>query len=171
MGFGFNLFFILILVPLTGLLLLSWLIWKKKFYVKILLFIWVGVIGLGIIVGIVIKFSSKILLEKKDFYGQYVIDKTKFSGKQSDWQSDNFHFEIKENDSILFYVKTKENLFKIFKGTITTTKPYKSHRLVINMVQPTHHILTSNPTIYRLNRSFYIVFNSPKFGNVFFTKR
>ncbi|QRR00195.1 hypothetical protein [Dyadobacter sandarakinus] len=38
------------------------------------------------------------------------------------------------------------------------------------MPAPTHHILMDNPTTYRETWSFYLVFDSPKFGNVFFTK-
>ncbi len=38
------------------------------------------------------------------------------------------------------------------------------------MFDPTHHIMASNPTIYRSFKSFYLVFNSSKFNNVFFKK-
>jgi hypothetical protein len=38
------------------------------------------------------------------------------------------------------------------------------------MEQPTHHIMTSNPTTYRSAWSFYLVFYSPKFNNVYFKK-
>jgi len=38
------------------------------------------------------------------------------------------------------------------------------------MTQPTIHILASNPTTYRNAWNFYLVFNSPKFGNMFFKK-
>lgn len=170
MGFGFNLFFIFVLVPLTVIFLLIWFISKKKIYGKILLFIWAGIIGLVIVGVIVQKLTSKILLKKDDFYGQYIIDRAKFSGKQADWQYDNFRFEIKTNDSIYFYVTNKDKVSRIFMGIITTLEPYKSKRLVINMKQPTHHILATHPTIYRDTWTFYLVFNSPKFGNVFFTK-
>jgi hypothetical protein len=38
------------------------------------------------------------------------------------------------------------------------------------MEQPTHHILTGNPTTYRNSWDFYLVFYSSKFNNVFFKK-
>ncbi|NRF37488.1 hypothetical protein [Pedobacter foliorum] len=38
------------------------------------------------------------------------------------------------------------------------------------MKLPTHHIMDGDPTIYRDTWSFYLVFNSPKFGNMFFKK-
>ena len=53
MGFGFNLFFIFILLPLTGILLIAWLLSKKVFYGKALGLIWLGFIGLVLLSGIV----------------------------------------------------------------------------------------------------------------------
>ena len=170
MGFGFNLFFVFILVPLTAILLLIWLFSGKKLFGKTLGVIWLGIFGL-IFFSMTIKcLTSKTELKKKDYYGQYIVNRDFFPGKQSDWQYDNFRFEIKENDSIYFYVTDKEKILKTYKGTITTTKPYSSERLIINMEKPTHHILTSNPTTYRSAWSFYLVFYSPKFNNVYFKK-
>jgi len=170
MGFGFNLLFVTILIPATVILLLIWLFTKKILIGKILGFIWLGIISLAIITGIMRTVTSKMKLEKDDFYGQYTVDKAFYPGKQSDWQYNSFRFEIKNNDSIYFYVTNYEEVKHIYKGTITTLKPYSSERLVINMESPTHHILTTNPTIYRSTSNFYLVFNSPKFGNLFFSK-
>jgi hypothetical protein len=38
------------------------------------------------------------------------------------------------------------------------------------MPQPTHHILSSNPTTYRYPWDFHLVFYSPKFNNLYFKK-
>ncbi len=170
MGFGFNLLFGSIIIPVTGILLLIWVITRMKIFGIILAFVWISVVAITLVSIIAQKFNAKILLEKSDFYGSYTIDKTFFKGKQTDWQFDHFRFEIKENDSIYFYVTNKEKIQQTFPGVITTLKPYSSERLVLNMAQPTHHILTSNPTIYRDNHDFYLVFNSPKFHNLFFAK-
>ena len=168
MGFGFNLFFIFI--PLIGILSVTWLLTKKKIFSQALGFIFIGVFILVFLSGIVQWFTAKTLLDKKDYYGEYIINRDYFSGKQADWQYNNFRFEIKENDSIYFYITNKEKILKTYRGTITTTKPYNSERLIINMAQPTHHIMLSNPTIYRSSWSFYLVFYSPKFNNVYFKK-
>ncbi|MCB0515150.1 MAG: hypothetical protein R2798_08500 [Chitinophagales bacterium] len=64
----------------------------------------------------------------------------------------------------------KEKILKTYKGTIATTKSYRSERLITNMKQPTHHILSTNPTTYRNTWHFYLVFYSPKFNNVYFKK-
>jgi hypothetical protein len=163
-------FFLFILLPLSAILVFTWFLTEKKIFGWMLMIFWIALIGLfvlGIIIGLI---TDKKKLKKKDYYGQYIIDRTYFAGKQADWQYNNFRFEIKDNDSVFFYVTNNDKILKTFKGTITTLKPYSSERLVINMQQPTHHIITTNPTTYRSSWSFYLVFNSPKFGNMFFKK-
>lgn len=170
MGLGFSLLFVFILVPLTGILLVIWLLTRKKMFGTILGWIWLGIFGLILLSGIIQWLTAKTELKKKDYYGQYVINRDYFPGKQADWQYEHFRFEIKENDSFYFYVTDKEKILKTYKGTIVTIKPYSSERLMIHMEQPTHHILTSDPTTYRSAWSFYVVFYSPKFNNVYFKK-
>lgn len=172
MGFGFNFLFTLILVPLTGILLFSWFLNGQKILLKLIAFIWSIVLGLIIFVKIAEWFSQKITLKKGDFYGDYVIDRSKFTGKQADWQYENFRFTIKENDSIYFYVTEKQKILSIYKGTIETTNinPKLSQRLRLKMTPITHHVVSDNPTIYRSKHNFYLVFCSPIFKNVFFKK-
>lgn len=167
MGF---LFFLFILAPLTGILLLAWWGTGNKIFGKTVGYFWLGLFGLFILGTIVRLLTDKKELEKSDYYGEYIVNRDYFPGKQADWQYDNFRFEIKENDSVYFHVTDKEKILKTYRGTITTTKPYSSERLVIKMKQPTHHIMTSNPTTYRSAWSFYLVFYSPKFNNVYFKK-
>jgi hypothetical protein len=114
--------------------------------------------------------DSKKELKKKDYYGQYIVDRSFFAGKQADWQYNNFRFEIKENDSIYFFVTNKEQILKTYKGIIATTRPYNSERLIVSLEQPTHHVIRSNPTTYRSAWSFYLVFYSKKFNNIYFKK-
>lgn len=170
MGFGFNLFFTFILVPATIILLLIWLFSKKQIFGKTLGIIWLSIFGFALFSYTVKVLTSKKELKKKDYYGQYIVDRDFFAGNQADWQYNNFRFEIMENDSIYFYVTENEKILQTFRGTITTTQLYSSERLIVNMQQPTHHIVTSNPTTYRSAWSFYLVFESPKFKNVYFKK-
>ncbi|GAA4359445.1 hypothetical protein GCM10023185_26060 [Hymenobacter saemangeumensis] len=114
--------------------------------------------------------TTKKQLKKQDFYGQYIINRSYFPGRQANWQYDSFRFEIKKNDSLYFYVLQRGKIAQTYKGAISTLKPYSSHRLVVQMNQPTHHVMESNPTIYRDAWGFYLVFNSPRFGNMFFIK-
>ncbi len=163
-------FFFFTLLVLTGILLLvSWQT-KNKIYKKIAVYIWFGLFGL-LILGIIInRLTDKKELKKKDYYGEYIVNRNYFPGRQADWQYNNFRFEIKNNDSIYFYVTDKEKILKTFCGTISTTNTWSSERLIINMKQPMHHIMTSNPTTYRSAWSYYLVFHSPKFNNVYFKK-
>ncbi|PHN01374.1 hypothetical protein [Flavilitoribacter nigricans] len=172
MGFGFALFIVFIILPFTGILLLAWLLSGKLLFGKMLRQIWLGIFGLVFFLGIVRWLTAKTELDKEDYYGKYVINRTYFPGKQSAWQYDHFRFEITEQDSIFFYLTDQDKILKTYRGTIRTTDPgnHPSDRLIIEMEQPTHHILTSNPTTYRSNWSFYLVFWSPKFHNVFFKK-
>ena len=65
---------------------------------------------------------------------------------------------------------TQQKIIKTYKGTISTLDNYKSARLIIYMEEPTHHILYSNPTIYREPWDFILVFKSTKFNNMYFRK-
>lgn len=170
MGFGFNLFFAFILIPLTGLFLVIWFFTKKKIIGKTLGWIWLGIFGLLMLSEIARFLTAKTILEKKDYYGEYIVNRDYFPGKQSDWQYEHFRFEIKDNDSIYFYVTDKASILKTYRGIITTIKPDRSERLVIHMEQPTHHIVMENPTTYRSAWSFFLVFHSSKFNNLFFKK-
>jgi len=114
--------------------------------------------------------TTKIVLDKDDYYGSYVIDTTYFDPIQAKWQYDHFRFEIKRNNSIYFYVTEKETILRTYKGTIETHKPFTSEVLSIQMEQPTHHILTYQPTIWRDVWDFTLAFKSPKFSNLYFIK-
>jgi hypothetical protein len=170
MGFGFTLFFIVIIAPLVVILFVLWLINPKKIFLKSIAWILISLLSLMVLLSILNFLTSKKVLSKDDYYGAYVIDKAIIPGKQADWQYDHFRFEIKNNDSIYFYVTNKNRIQQTYKGVITTVKPYNSERLVLQMPQPTHHILTTNSTIYRSTWGFTLVFDSPKFGNMFFRK-
>ena len=133
-------------------------------------FIWLGIFGLVFLSGIIQWLNSKTELEKEDYHGEYIINGDYFEGDQTDWQYEHIRFEITEEDSLFFYVTDKEKILKTFRGTIKTTAPYRSARLIIEMDEPTHHILSSNPTTYRSAWDLYLVFESPKFHNLFFEK-
>jgi len=167
---GLKLIILILISPFIIGVFLYGLKKKSKLIGKSILTIYAlgsGFILLMFVIGIL---SKKKVLKKSDFYGEYKIDRDYFSGEQADWQYNNFRFEIKENDSIYFYVTDREKINKIYKGTISTLVPSKSARLVIKMERRTHHILTTNPTLYREAWGFFMVFNSPKFNNMYFRK-
>ena len=63
-----------------------------------------------------------------------------------------------------------EKINKTYKGIISATSSRKSARIRIKMEKPNHHILKTNPTIYRKSWNFFLVFKSPKFNNMYFRK-
>jgi uncharacterized membrane protein YbhN (UPF0104 family) len=167
---GFSLLFAVIILPLTGILLIVWVLTRNKIFWKMLEIIWLAIIGLVIFVMTTQWLTAKTILDKEDYYGQYIIDRNFFPGKQADYQYNTFRFEIKDNDTLYFYLTDKERILQTYKGSITTNDIYISERLSINMQTSIHHILTSNPTTYRSAWNFYLVFYSPKFNNVYFKK-
>jgi hypothetical protein len=119
--------------------------------------------------GFINYWNSKKILKVKDFYGEYVIDKSMFKGKQADWQYNHYRFEITEQNEFLFHETESENILKSQTGQVIFLENYKSKRFSLK-IKPSNHILIENPTIYRKAHGFYIVFHSQKFGNMFFRK-
>lgn len=159
-----------ILLPLFCILIFVWLISGKKKYGKLILTICIALFSFILVIQLIVFATSKVTLDKEDYYGNYVVNRSFFPGKQANWQHKHFRFTIKENDSVYFYVTDGKQIIKTYKGTISTVKPGISERLIIHMNQPTHHIFSSNPTTYRSTSGFYLVFHSPHFNNVFFIK-
>ncbi|WP_336829837.1 hypothetical protein [Sphingobacterium multivorum] len=165
MGFG-----VFIFIPLLIILLLCGVITKRRFF---------GYAILSLIGGAIILFSlsqffqwitSPKILKKEDYYGTYHIKRDLFPGKQADWQYNSYNFVIKDNDSIYFNVVSAGKVSKVYKGKIETVCPYQSARLKLWMDFPAHHILASDPTVYRSLLGFYLVLYSSKYNNVFFEK-
>ncbi len=116
-------------------------------------------------------FNTKMTLDENEIYGEYVINKNKCAGKQANWQYDHYRFKITEDNKIHFYITEKEKIVKTIMGTVEIRDYYTpSPRLKINFEEPKFHIVKENPTLYREIWTFYYVFHSEKFGNMFFTK-
>lgn len=171
MGFGFNLFLAFIVLPLTGLLILLLLVgFYRKIVAAILTILWGGIIGIVLLSYAIRPFFSKIVLDMDDYYGEYVIDRSFFPGKDADWQYNHFRFEITKEDSIFFHVTDGARIVKTYKGTVRPSMYSSSTRISIRMSEPTHHVVSSNPTTYREVWDFYLVFHSPMYHNMFFRK-
>ena len=166
----FAIFSILPLLGFTALLFILWMIVGKSYLLKFILFLWGGLFIFILLISFISWLKAKTVLDKQDYYGEYVINRDYFKGIQADWQYNHFRFEITKEDSIFFYQTEGEKIIKTYRGTISTKLPYRSARLEINMDLPKHHILTYNPTTYRSSWDFYLVFYSPKFNNLFFKK-
>ena len=126
MGFGFSLILLFIIFPLTVIFLVLWISSKKRVFGKILGLIWITILLLVFAQKICMWSTAKKILKKEDYYGEYIINRDYFPGKQANWQYDHYRFEIKENDSIFFYLTDREKILKTFRGRIATTSTYSS---------------------------------------------
>lgn len=167
---AFILYLALFLGILTFILILLGVFSNEYIFARLIITIWLAGIGLVGFAFTTSFFTSKKRLEKEDYYGSYIIDKSCYPGKLASWQYDNFRFEIKKNDSIYFYLTRKDKIVKTYKGAVTTVRPFDSEILAVRMDQPTFHITATNPSVYRSVWSFRLVFSSEKFKNVFFKK-
>ncbi len=170
MGFGFNLFVVFILFPLSIILPIVWLLTKRRLFGKILLFIWIPILSLIIITSIVHFFIDKKSIKRQDIYGEYIIDRTKFPGKQADWQYNHFRFKITKESKFIFYTIDNNKIVKADSGKVVFVDSYSQPRIIVQVEKPRQQIIEDEPTLYRSVWSFYYVFYSPKFKNVFFTK-
>lgn len=165
-AFPIIVFLLLAFVVLSIILLIA--NWRYMFY------FWAfSLIGIAVLIGlfwILNLLTSKTVLSPNDYHGSYIINRDYFSGKQSDWQYNHFRFMITEEDSIYFYETKHEKIINTYKGTVSFTKNSRSTRLILKSLEPEHHVLSRNPTTYRDTWNFYLVFNSPKFYNMYFKK-
>lgn len=160
----------LIILPLSIILFFLWFVSKKSFFLYGLKGLWVVILALTVLSIILRPFREKKVLDKEDYYGEYIIDRNFFKGEQADWQYNHFRFKITSTDSIYFYVTEGERIVETFKGTIEKSTHYSSVRIKTKMDQPNHHILQTYPTTYREIWDFYLVFKSPKYHNMYFRK-
>ncbi|RFZ91727.1 hypothetical protein D0C36_09710 [Mucilaginibacter conchicola] len=170
MGFGFNLAFIFIVCPLAMIIALLWLISRKKIFGILLLVGFLGLCSLIALSALMEFINARKVLTRQDIYGEYVIDRPMFKGKQADWQYDHFKLELTPQNKFNFYLLDNGKVIKAYNGNISFNNNYTSPRLGIQPDSPVHHIISGNPTLYRGKFSYYYVFESAKFGNVFFKK-
>ena len=131
-----------------------------------------GVIGISLLglFSLLSRLWEPIVLEPKDYYGTYVIDRSFYPGRQADWQYNHFRFEMLSSDSALFYVTEGTKIVSVYRGKISWPAGYESARMRLDMDTPTHFIMASNPTTYRFVWNFRLVFATERFGNVAFKK-
>ena len=175
MGFGFNLAIVFVFPVLffVSLLVLIYNIGKNKRIVRLILISWGvvlgGVFSLIAFASVMKFFTEKEQLERNDIYGSCVIDRSIFPGKQADWQYNHYRFEITTQDSFKLHYMEKGRIIKTYKAKVKFLDGYKC-RLTLKADSPGFHLIDPAPTLYRRVFSFYYVFTSPLYHNVFFTK-
>jgi hypothetical protein len=144
---------------------------KMAFYfILSLILFWVGL-------SFYAKMNSKIEISKKHVYGKYVVDQTKYSKKHAAWQYETFSLEITrdnliEADFLTLFIWDKGQIVGTHRRKIEFIAEYKNRwRFETENDTTTHHIIASTPTLYRHIGYFNYVFESSRFGNVFFKKK
>lgn len=166
---GVSLLFVFVVLPLTILLLLVGIYRKSR---KITLIGCLPFFLFCCLLGWVYVDNYMHRLHKREVYGTYVVDRSQFPGRQSNWQYHHFRMEIGRDDTLRLYLTEQDKIIRTYKRPI---------RFVPMRVQalwqfddsdalPTHHLIAETPTLYRKGWKFYYVFNSVRFRNVFFKK-
>ena len=177
MGKGI-LIYLTFLIPMTIIFIIIWAIFRKKIIIKSIGVIW-GIFTILILLAFVVeKKMQPIVISNSDICGEYIIDRTKFEGKQAEWQYENFRYKITESEELIFESKIYGNKWKSEKVKVSYSsgyydenkKEYCNRKIRIHSDSTTHHIIKDNPTLFRKSFNFYYVFKSEKFGNVFFKK-
>ena len=114
-------------------------------------------------------FNKPMRLKTEQIYGTYRIDKSKFDKQQAAWQYENFELEI-GRDHVLRLYQLQPSRQIIDSVEFTFSQYFNAPHISLNIDSTRHHILSTNPTLYRKPFSFYYVFESRKFGNMFFEK-
>ncbi len=166
MGFGFNLFgFPLLVVATVALLIYAT---RKKTALKVLAAIWTITIVLFVVGAVADHFRTPIMLTKQDVVGEYRIDTTFYTGKNSRWQYSRYKFRITESDSIYFAIMNEGRSCKTYGHKIIAESGPPFLWSVI--ADSTCHVISGKPILFRGHNKFYYVFHSSKFGNMFFRR-
>lgn len=162
----------ILLFCISSIFIIIYFVTKRKIFIKLFVGYWLTLVLLFLSLLIVGLVNSPTSVDKDDLYGEYVIDKNMFKGKNADWQSEHFSFEIKENDEFVFFEYYDNGIVKSkHTGNVEFVEGYASPHLRLSQVNPEHQIFDSEPLLVRNNWNFYYVFKSKKFGNVFFKKK
>ncbi|MEY3443395.1 MAG: hypothetical protein RLZZ519_1676 [Bacteroidota bacterium] len=169
MGFGFSLIGIPLLLLLSVTLLLYFLFAQEKKALYALGIIW-GLVLLLIPISLLMDdLRRPIHLTKVDFVGDYRIDTTFYPGRNARWQYDRFGFRILGSNSIIFVeINDKGTRIKVHRHPIKVSAGPPSLWTVTD--ETSSRVFQQPPMLYRGHTKFYYVFDSERYGNMFFRK-
>jgi hypothetical protein len=139
--------------------------------IRFYLFGFLALVGLIIFSGIYGKIASPMNVDRDDVIGTYRVDRTMFPGPQANWQHDHFILEIEETGTVSLMSKDINGNWHTYRRPFMPV--YQANyrwRFPTEGDNTAHHVLANTPTLYREWWRFYYVFNSPRFGNMFFRK-
>ena len=90
--------FIVIILPISGILILTWKWTYKKYKSHLAGYILGLILSLYVTLILINQYLKPMILTNNDIHGTYIIDRDKFAGKQANWQYENFRFRITDNN-------------------------------------------------------------------------
>jgi hypothetical protein len=165
---GFSILVWFVLVPYIAICLLI-MLFNFKLAIKLLGVFFLGIVILILSIGIYTSLHSKKVVKRKHIIGDYVIDRSKFSGENSNWQYNHYKLEItKRNELIVKYIDSGI-VHSMDTVKVEFLEDYRNNRIKISQ-ESTHHMFKEHPELIREIWSFYYVIHSEKYGNMFFKK-
>lgn len=104
--------------------------------------------------------------EREDIIGHYEIDRSRYPGKQADWQHATYSLQISQNSAVVRDARTNT---KWAYPIIWYHQP--DYRWTFRDEGKRHHMLAEGPDLYRQRSGYHYVFKSPLYGDVFFRKK
>lgn len=158
--------FLIIPFSIYLLLLLGVSVGLLKSRTKSLAFILFALISIPFVIIGTSWLNSPVNLEKQDIIGQYEIAQSIYPESQADWQYRTYTLDVTPTELIVYDSRTE----KTWKSPITWLN-LTDYRWKFANDSSRHHIIQDGPAIYRTDFSYYYVFKSPLYGNVFFRKK
>jgi hypothetical protein len=115
------------------------------------------------------NYNKPMKVEAKHIYGTYRVDIDKFDRLQATWQHEHFELTISTDNYLrLYQLKPQKRMLDEVRFEILDYANAK--RIKLRTTRDSHHILRTQPTLFREPRSFFYVFESEYYGNMFFRK-
>lgn len=128
--------------------------------------------SLGLLINFIALFTTPITVDASDIYGEYEIDRNMFPGKNADWQYETYRMEVTDSNVLKLYQLKGGKVIVIYETPVLLLDHYNNTRLKLEPGnKPRHHMLRENPLMVREPWSFYYVFHSPYYGNMYFRKK
>ncbi len=104
--------------------------------------------------------------DRDEIIGHYEIDRSRYPGKQADWQHATYSLQISQNSAV---VRDSRTNTKWEYPIIWYHQP--DYRWTFKDEGKRHHIVAEGPDLYRQRSGYHYVFKSPLYGDVFFRKK
>ncbi|MFT3885103.1 MAG: hypothetical protein QM724_06625 [Flavobacteriales bacterium] len=181
MGFGFNLLFLpMLLICGVASLIYIWLTPAERRNEVIRSIAWLSVAGfLGLVVVLFLgrwneARTAPIQPGRTDIIGEYRVDTNMFNGFQARWQYGHHRILITSQDSLILEIlgngQTTRRYARAMKADDVAGLFHYRWHFKDAADSLTHHIIGSEPVMYRQHSGFYYVFHSARYGNMFFRK-